>query len=256
MSNDPFKRHGIEHLSPSALNTWRASPGVWALRYLGKMRDDGNAAMWRGTAVENGMAALLRGTNLEAATSAAHQSFDMNAAGEVAEEITEERALIAPMLKQCLLWNAPSPLNASQLKVEHWFEDVSVPVIGYLDFSFEGIDVDLKTTKACPSSPRSDHVRQVSLYRVARKRNGGILYVTGKRQQYFDIDSQSMEMALNDLHADALSLMSFLSRVDSAREAIQSLPMDRSHFMFPTKPVPADLLIGRLRRNHVRPRPE
>lgn len=244
MSNDPFKRHGIEHLSPSALNCWRAAPGVWALRYLGKLKDDGNAAMWRGTAVENGMAAILRGADMPTGLSAALQSFDLNAQGEIAEEISEERELIAPMLKQCLLWQAPSPLNASQLKVEHWFEDVPIPVVGYLDFAFEGIDVDLKTTKACPSSPRSDHVRQVALYRVARKRAGGILYVTGKRQQYFDVDSHSMEAALNDLHADALSLMSFLSRVDSAREAIQSLPMDRSHFMFPTKPIPLDLLMA------------
>jgi hypothetical protein len=244
MSNDPFKRHGIEHLSPSALNTWRASPGIWALRYLGKLKDDGNAAMWRGTAVENGMAALLRGSKLDAATDIAHQAFDLNAAGEIAEEISEERNLISPMLEQCLRWKPPGDLNASQLKVEHWFDDVSVPVIGYLDFAFDGIDVDLKTTKACPSSPRSDHIRQVALYRVARKRSGGVLYVTGKRHQYFDIDSQSMEMALNDLHADALSLMSFLSRFGSAREAIQSLPMDRSHFMFPTKPIPLDLLMA------------
>jgi hypothetical protein len=237
MSNDPFKRHGIEHLSPSALNTWRASPGIWALRYLGKIRDDGNAAMWRGSAVENGLAAIFRGTKLEEATDIAHQAFDLNAQGEIAEDISAERELIAPMLKQCLLWMPPSPLNAAQLKVEHWVEGLPIPIVGYLDFAFEGIDVDLKTTKACPSTPRSDHIRQVALYRAARNRRGGVLYVTGKRSQYFEIDNQLMDNALYELKADALSLMSFLARFDTAREVIQSLPMDRSHFMFPTQPI-------------------
>lgn len=233
MSNDPFKRHDISHLSPSSLNTWRASPGIWALRYLGKVKDDSSPSMLRGTAVENGFTALLRGEKLEAATDAALQSYDMNVQGE----ISEERDLIAPMLEQCLKWQAPGPLNASQMKVEHWFDGLPVPVIGYLDFAFEGIDVDLKTTKACPSTPRSDHVRQVSLYRAARMRRGGLLYVTGKRSQYFDIDDKLMDNALYELKADALSLMSFLARFDTAREVIQSLPMDRSHFMFPTQPI-------------------
>jgi hypothetical protein len=34
MSNDPFARHGIKHLSPSSLNMWRNSPGIWTLKYL------------------------------------------------------------------------------------------------------------------------------------------------------------------------------------------------------------------------------
>lgn len=240
MSNDPFKRHGIEHLSPSSLNTWRASPGIWALRYLGKIKDDSNPSMLRGTAVENGFSALLRGSKLDAAVDLAHQNYDLNVQGE----ISEERDLIEPMLKQCLLWPVPGPINATQIKVSYQFDSLPVPIVGYLDFAFDGIDVDLKTTKSCPSAPRSDHVRQVALYRVARKRRGGVLYVTGKRHQYFEIDSQMMENAIDELHADALSLMSFLGRFQTAREAIQCLPMDRSHFMFPTKPIPSDLFMA------------
>ena len=240
MSNNPFSKHGIEHLSPSALNCWRASPGVWALRYLAKVRDDGNASMWRGSAVEAGFAALLRGTKLDAATGIAHQAFDLNAQGEV----TDERDLIAPMLEQCALWKAPSPLSATQLKVEYWFESVPIPVIGYLDLSFEnGCDVDLKTTKACPSTPRPDHVRQVSLYRASRDRQGALLYVTGKRHAYFQINDEQMARGLSDLESDAISLMHFLSRAPDRWTAIRSLPMDTDHFSFPKLKVPlADIL--------------
>jgi hypothetical protein len=63
-------------------------------------------------------------------------------------------------------------LSASSLNLwmaNHWFDRVPVPLVGYLDFAFTAdIDIDLKTTRACPSWPRGNHVRQVALYRAAR----------------------------------------------------------------------------------------
>jgi hypothetical protein len=70
-----FQRHGIGHLSPSSLNLWIAAPGIWALRYLGKMRESGNPKMWRGNAVEAGFAAYLRKGNLEEAQAVAECAY-------------------------------------------------------------------------------------------------------------------------------------------------------------------------------------
>lgn len=237
--NNPFALHGIEHLSPSSLNCWRSAPGVWALRYLANVRDGGNAAMWRGSSVEAGLAAFLRGTNLDKSIEAATQAFDLNSKGELTDELEAERDLIKPMVEQCALWKPPADLLATQLRVEYWFESVPVPVVGFLDMSFEdGTDIDLKTTKACPSSPRPDHVRQVSLYRASRNRKGGILYVTGKRHAYFDVDDDMMARGLSDLESDAISLMHFLSRSPDRWSAIRSLPMDTDSYLFPKLKVP------------------
>ncbi len=233
-----FARFKIEHLSASSLNLWRAAPGIFALRYIAKIKDAGNAAMWRGTAVENGLAALLRGSNLADAMDLARQNFDINATNAADDELSAERDLISPMLDQCAKWQPPSDLNATQQKIEYWFDDVPVPVIGWLDFAFDGIDVDLKTTKACPSSPRPDHVRQISIYRAARKRSGGVLYVTPKKSAYFDIDDDMMSNALDELRADALSLNNFLARCDSKQDALKSLPVDWTHFQAPKVKVP------------------
>jgi hypothetical protein len=239
-----FQRFGFDHLSASSLNLWRTSPGIWALRYIAKIKDGGSPAMWRGTAVENGLAFLLRGQTLDAAVGAAHQSFDLNAK-DYSEDSTDERDLIAPMVEQCVKWTAPSALIATQVKIEHWFDPVPIPVIGYLDFAFDETDVDLKTTKACPSTPRSDHVRQVSIYRAARLRQGGILYVTGKRHQYFPVTDDMMNEALNELHADALSLNNFLARCDGKEDVLRSLPIDWTHFQAPKTKVPlADILMA------------
>lgn len=228
-----FRRFGIEHLSASSLNLWRGSPGVWALRYVGGIKDAGNAAMWRGTAVENGLAAFLRTRDIDVAKSAAFKSFYMNSLGLTAEDIETERLLINPMIDQGAKWQPPSDLNATQLRIEHWFDQIPIPVIGYLDFAFDGIDIDLKTTKACPSSPRADHVRQVSLYRAARGRAGGLLYLTDKKHAYYEIDDAAMEGAVAELRADCLSLNNFLARCDSRGDVLKSLPVDWTHWSAP-----------------------
>lgn len=243
MTSNSFTRHGISHLSASSLNLWRSAPGVFALRYLAGIKDAGNASMWRGSAVENGMAVLLRGTGLTLACDAACQAFDLNCQGETSEEIEAERDLIAPMLVQCVQWKPPGPLNAAQLRVEYFLDDVPIPVIGYLDLAFDGIDIDLKTTKAAPSTPRAEHVRQVSLYRAARGRAGGILYVTAKRHQYFDVDDDMMERALGDLQADATSLQHFLSHCNSKEDALRSLPIDYDDFRAPKIKVPLSQIL-------------
>jgi hypothetical protein len=143
----------------------------------------------------------------------------------------------------------PGPLNASQLKVEHWIHDaVSVPVIGYLDFGFDGIDIDLKTTKAMPSAARPDHVRQVSLYRVARNRRGALLYVTPKKFAQYEVDDAAMNSALAGLRADALSLSRFLASHADAESAVRSLPMDTEHYAYPT----GITLPAYLKRNHLK----
>lgn len=237
-----FERFGIDHLSASSLNLWKGAPGLWCLRYIARVRDDGNPAMWRGSAVENGLAALLRGTDLTAATEIAHQAFALNSQ-TYAEDASEEGDLIAPMLEQCARWVKPSALNATQLKIEHFFDPIPIPVIGYIDFCFDGIDIDLKTTKALPSAPRPDHVRQVSIYRAARGRTGGILYITPKKHAYYDVTDDMMNEALEELAADALSLNNYLARCDSKDDALKSLPVDWSHYAAPKVKIPLSELL-------------
>lgn len=240
-----FARFGIEHLSASSLNLWRTAPGIWALRYIAKRKDEGNGAMWRGTAVENGLVALLRGQPLPAATDAAHQSFDNNAMGLCDDDTLAERDLIAPMVEQCSKWQPPSALNATQLKIEYYFDPVPIPIIGFLDLAFDGVDVDCKSTKALPSAPRPDHVRQVALYRAARGREGSIFYVTGKKHACYPVTDEMTDDALQELQGAAYSLNNFLSRMQGREDVLRSLPVDYDSFYAPKTKVPlSDLLMA------------
>lgn len=234
-----FARFGIKHLSPSSLNCWRDTPGLWCLRYLQGIRDDGSPAMWRGTAVERGLEMVLRGKPDEALPEAMRQ-FEALAQGEVRDDIDAEAKLIPGMVKQCAVWfddmraasNLPD-VAATQLKIETYLDGVSVPVIGFVDFTFiEGADIDLKTTKACPSKPRPDHLRQIALYRKARNRDAAVLYVTDKRSAFYCPSPSDLADALGELTDAARSLERFLSFVPDPDTAVRMMPHPTDHYAY------------------------
>ena len=231
-----FERFNIDHLSPSSLNLWRSAPGIYALRYIAGIKDGHAPRMQRGTAVETGLAALLRGETSDEALSAAYTNYDINMLGISDDTLETEREIIAPMLAQCAKWQPPSELNATQLKIEYWIDPIPVPIEGWLDFAFDGIDIDLKTTKRCPkpeSGPEPNHVGQVSIYRAARGQAGGLLYVSHANHTYFEVTDEMMDGALEDMRAAALSLNNFLARMNTKEDVLRSLPVDYGHFQAP-----------------------
>lgn len=234
----PFERHGIAHLSPASLNLWISQPGIWALRYLGKTHEAGAPKMWRGNAVEQGLAAYLRGQTWEESLDRAmgvYYDEIKNAGGEQdAAAVKKQGDLIEPMLTTALLWTPPSQIMATQIKVEHRFDDIPVPVQGYIDFGFEGIDVDLKTKeKLIP--PSAAEIRQASLYRAARQRAGGLLVVTDKKYAFHEVTDEMRDAALADLRDAALKMAKLLSVFDKPEDVMSALPVDYDHFRAPKK---------------------
>lgn len=229
-----FDRFNIKHLSASSLNTWRAEPALWCLRYLHGVRDESGASALRGNAVEAGVVAFMHYRDPQAALDAAQQSFEANALGEATPELEEERAAIPDYLKQALhaFHQFGAPLIGTQVKVELWLDDVSVPVIGYADFVFEDEAVhDLKTTSRIPSEPRPDHARQASIYRKARNAPvSGLVYVSAKRWQPYSVADTDHHIAA--LRRDAMNLERFLSRCESPLDALSSLPINVDGFMW------------------------
>ena len=229
-----FARHNVKHLSASSLNCWRSAPGLWAVRYLLGVKDNGNPAMWRGTATEGGLEAYMRGRPLEDAVKAALSNFEANAQGEASDEVEAERNAIRDYVEiACRKVHNQFPvLTATQLRIEHWLDGIPVPLIGYVDFVFEdGSLFDLKTTMRIPSEPKPDHARQVSIYMKARHTEAGsLLYVSPKRAEHYHITNPDEHLA--GLRRDALALMRFLDRFETAEEAARALPADTDHFMW------------------------
>ena len=228
-----FEKHGIRHLSPSSLNRWRAEPALWCLSYLGKFWDEAGASAWRGSAVEAGLEHWLRKRDSEAAKLHAMAAFESNAGGLCDDDTQAERENVPAMLAVAIeSMGEPPELLATQLRIECMLDGIPVPVCGYVDFAFDGFDLDLKTTKACPSTPKPDHARQVALYRYARNREGGLHYVTGKKHARYMISDEEVEQHIAAMRRDALALQNFLARHETASDAIRSLPCNTDGWLW------------------------
>lgn len=231
-NRESFTFFGINHLSPHSLNFWIDYPKGWAKKYIGKTPDEPWAGLWRGKAVEDGLRHHLMGQS--SACAAAYQSFDLNAsvAGVTGtDEVNAERELIAPMLEQAAKWKPPGPLLTTQIKVSHFFDPIPIPIEGWIDFAFEGIDVDTKTVNGnLPSKPKPADLRQVAFYRKARSRAGGILYINTKKHAYYDVTDEDMEIGLESLRSAALALYNHLARCDTREDVIKTLPENPDHW--------------------------
>lgn len=218
---NPFEKHGLKHLSPSSLNLYAANPSLWVGRYLLGWEDEFGPAAARGTAIEAGLDLWLfdrsKATEAEAVALA---NFADRTQGIADDEHETERANIAPMLRQAMSALNDYPVPACrQMRVEYYANGVEVPIIGYFDYGFDGFDLDLKTTKACPSSIRPDHARQTSLYRAARNKPQKLLYVNTKKSAVYDLGDNEAAIHLRDLERQARALRHLLKHAETADDA-------------------------------------
>lgn len=188
MTDNPFDKYEIDHLSPSHLNLFIESQAKWALCYLHKFKERA-PAMWRGTAVEAGLVAYLKPPgDLDAAIEFALAEFEKEAMGELAPEIDKERNIIPDMVEQgsiALFKSERGQPLVTQSKVEHYFDGIEVPAIGFTDIEWVEDGLEIKTTTRMPSEPRFNHARQRDFYSVCKKKPFSILYVTPTKYAFF-----------------------------------------------------------------------
>jgi hypothetical protein len=232
----PFERHGIKHLSPSSLNLYAVNPCLWVGRYLKGWKDDMGPAGHRGSAVESGLDHWLHERDMKAAEAVALARFAELTEGQADDEFEAERANVPAMLAQAAsaLASHDRPI-ARQIKVEYWANGVEVPIIGYVDYLWDGFGIDLKTTKACPSSIKPDHARQIALYAAAKERPFKILYVTAKKSALIDLTPEDAAIHLADLERHARAVRHLLKKSEDADDAAHFFAPDRSDFRWSPK---------------------
>jgi hypothetical protein len=223
-----------DHHSPSSINLWRNAPKKWCLSYLFGWRDSG-PQMWRGSAVEHGFAAHLRGAEPVGALAVAYEKYLNESADKTPDEgeFLEQRNLIYPMLQQAIAWHKANPveLAAFQIKIDVYLDDVERPFTGWVDFGLlNGTDMDLKSTEACPSSPRPDHIGQLAVYWKKRDRPQNLLYVTAKKHAHFELSKEALEGALQDIIDGAKSLEQALRVMPDRDTMLRSYPANSSFY--------------------------
>lgn len=231
----PFETHGIQHLSPSSLNTWAAAPGVWIMeRLLGRKTPVG-AAAHRGTAAEDGIVFGLMNPDAplaEAQEIAGRRFRELTALSSDPRRDKEADGLdgiVDQGIRLMRPWGKPTK---TQGKVSWTVDGIEVPIIGFYDALYEdhGLLVDFKTQLALSSSIKVSHARQVALYKATLSDNmtAGIAYCTPKKAHMLALENHREHLAA--LVSIAHSLRRFLSLSADPHELAGLLSVDVESF--------------------------
>ena len=108
-------------------------------------------------------------------------------------------------------------LEQYQEKVEVPFDDMPVPIIGYIDFRFKDKIVDLKTTTRMPSQPTEAQKRQMALYSMAYPNSSvDLFFATPKEHKKFTL--KNLTSYKKQLKKVAYGIQKFLSISDDKHE--------------------------------------
>ena len=218
-SNNPFKAHGINYLSPSSINTYINDTSLWVARYLFKIKSSSGASSVRGIATEFVLADKYeKGVfdynllDVKFMSLCAESGIDL---GDI--KTAKEKKLLkdfGTIIDENFDYKN---LEAYQEKVEVQIEDMPVPIMGYIDFRFKGKIVDLKTSTRMPTRPTEAQKRQMALYSMAYPDSSvDLFFATPKEHKRFTL--KNLTLYKKQLRKVALSIQKFLSISDDKHE--------------------------------------
>ena len=218
-SNNPFKAHGINYLSPSSINTYINDTSLWVARYLFKIKSSSGASAIRGIATEFVLADKYeKGVfdynllDVKFMSLCAESGIDL---GDI--KTAKEKKLLkdfGTIIDENFDYK---DLEAYQEKVEVQIEDMPVPIMGYIDFRFKGKIVDLKTSTRMPTRPTEAQKRQMALYSMAYPDSSvDLFFATPKEHKRFTL--KNLTLYKKQLRKVALSIQKFLSISDDKHE--------------------------------------
>tara|TARA_R110001592_G_scaffold308870_2_gene582906 strand:+ start:295 stop:1044 length:750 start_codon:yes stop_codon:yes gene_type:complete len=218
-NNNPFEVHNINYLSPSNMNTYISDMPMWVARYLFNVKSSSGAGAVRGIVQEAALADKYKtgkfdfdSLQMKFMTMCTESKVDL---GDV--KVEKERNLL-PSFGKIIDTNFKyEDLEDYQERVEVQFEDMPIPVMGYIDFRFKDKIVDLKTTTRMPSRPTEAQKRQMAFYSMAYPKNSiDLFFATHKDYKVFTLDDLSIYK--KQLKNVAFSIQKFLSISDDKHE--------------------------------------
>ena len=230
-NNNPFEVHGIQHLSASAINQFITNPASWILKVSGH-RGIPNPAMWRGTVIDDAICKsfeidLSIEKKLQRSISNSEYDFDSlyeyhNATYDYEiDAVEKEKNNLQRYLEVAIPFYAKlGKPQECQKRIEVEFEDIPVPIIGYIDLQYEGITRDIKTTGRLMSKIPSTICRQLSLYAFAEDSvpYADFIHVTKAKAEVVSIEITDIEKRVDELKKAAFSMMNVLSYSDDINQ--------------------------------------
>jgi len=184
--NNPFDVHGISHLSASNINLFIQDRPKWIMSYLFNIKESSSPQAIRGQELELGISQIFtdhlneeplltpKDIKNKFISECNKAEVNMNSDKYIKEENNIEdwyKFLFDNFFRREILGNEGSYSNflSYQQKIEVYFEDLAIPFIGYIDFLYKDMVVDLKTTKIKTSKVSESHKRQMAVYSMAHQ---------------------------------------------------------------------------------------
>jgi len=234
-SNNPFDQFDIEHLSASSINLFIQDIPLFIVRYLAKHKSPTNSAMLRGTVIDH---AIGEKHNVKEAQKEFMSLMNYHKKkGVTFDEVKAETEYknIEKYLEVGLpFYEELGEPVSYQKKVELEFDDLPIPVIGYVDLEYENCIRDIKTTAKRPSELLPPVQRQVAVYATALEKDrayADYLYVTKTKAEVISFEVDDIDMRLNEVYRVASAMMNLLQNNDINSLVDQFYP-DFSNWMW------------------------
>ena len=218
-SNDPFKAHGINYLSPSSINTYINDTSLWVARYLFKIKSSSGASAVRGIATEFVLADKYeKGVFDYNLLDVKFMSLCVESGIDLGDIKTAKEKNLLKGFGSVIDENFDyENLEAYQEKVEVPIDDMPVPIMGYIEFRFKDKIVDLKTSTRMPTRPTEAQKRQMAMYSMAYPNSSvDLFFATPKEHKKFTLNN--LTLYKKQLRKVALSIQKFLSISDDKHE--------------------------------------
>tara|TARA_Y100000361_G_C11113150_1_gene318803 strand:- start:5 stop:796 length:792 start_codon:yes stop_codon:yes gene_type:complete len=246
--NDVFKHYGIEHLSPSSINTYIKSPARWILRYLYKKKTPGSPAMWRGSVVDSAVGYYFgliknqkKGRSLTKVQTDALDQYDYKRREDKAlgfeadqEKFDKEKELIPDFIATAVdhYKDCGDPVSYQE-KVLYEVKDIPVPIVGYLDLKYKDVVRDLKTAQRKPNDNTYAIRRQVSLYAHVTGCRPIVDYIvcTKHKSDVYSYEVDNVKGNLRVLEQGAYAIQKLLSTSDNIEDIAKLVLPDFDDWM-------------------------
>ena len=234
-TNNPFDQFDIEHLSASSINLFIQDVPLFIVRYLAKHKSPTNPAMLRGTVIDH---CIGNKTSIEEAQKEFKKLmnyekkkgnvFDKEKADTEYNNIERYLEIGIPFYEKL-----GEPVSYQE-RVELQYDDLPIPIIGFIDMAYEDCIRDIKTTARRPTTLLAPVQRQLAIYAFCKEKArayADYLYVTKTKAEVITLEVDDIDMRLNEVYRVALAMMNLLQNNDINSLVDQFYP-DFSNWMW------------------------
>jgi hypothetical protein len=210
----------LPKLSPSSINLFDQDPALWVLKHFYGSTGDFNIHAMRGVAIEEGLNLFMTLPTLDVpertqqALNRSEEHFNDLAFFWGDDELFEQIEDLIPQWAEVCI-DALTTILPEKAKVDQQIEiDTTiegVPIRGFLDYSTEDLQIDLKTATQIPNpvtrGPRKGflpaakkaNVRQQSIYHKATGKKTSLLYVSPDGFYHHELGEEELAEAMEDV---------------------------------------------------------